>query len=190
MRHLIHFIIVLGLLMSALPASAQVVVTQYRLTRTFPAPVMSAVIQKSSMACNLPRGVPSGIGFRIENESNPAMDCEALGTFGVIVPNPTNAAHVYTIAAAQADGLWGPEGGMASVIPPPAPTGGRVRPGASAQVSAEGVVGQRFAFSGNEVVPVVLDTYGIPVYFGALALTVPGVYDVRPGDRFAFTFWR
>lgn len=170
-------------------AQQQPTITQYRLTRVTPAPSASSVVQKSAMTCNLTAGgVPASVGFRITNEAAPTTDCEMLGTIGgVIVPNPTGAAHVYTIAAAGADNVFGYEGGMANIIPPAAPTGGRVRPGLS--VSATGAVQGRFPFGGLDIASVLLDDFNLLVYFGASTLTVPG-YDVRAGDRFEFAFLR
>lgn len=184
MRQMIVMALVFGGVVFAQP----LVVTQYQLTRMSPAPVQFTVIPKTAMTCGLVRGVPPSAGFRINDPLDDTRDCQLLGTAnGVIVP--AGQINDYRIMAATADGIWSAEHILSNVVPPASPTGGRVRPGASAQASAEGSVQGRFPLGSNDVASVLLDTYGLLVYFGAPSLTVPG-YTVQAGDRFAVSFWR
>lgn len=162
--------------------------TQYRLTRTSPAPVQSFVFPRTSLTCGLTKGAPPSTGLRIDDPVNALLDCQLLGTAnGVIVAAP---ASTYTIAAGADNGEWSGETPMTNIVPPANPGGGRVRPGAGAQVSAEGTAGERFAFGGLEIVPIRLDGINAVIYLGAPSLSVPGGYAVRAADRFAFSFWR
>lgn len=160
--------------------------TQYRLTRTSPLPVQSSVIQKTAMTCGLPRAIPAGTGFRINDPLNDALDCELLGTAGgVLVPG----GGVYTIAAGSADGLWSGEVPASNILSPTSPTNPRTRPGALLEVS--GPVLRRFPFPVNgEMIDVAtLEVGGLPVHIGAYSLTT-STYSVKPGDRVTLSFWR
>lgn len=180
--------LLLALLASS--ADAQFVITQYRVTRTATGQTPSTyTFQKSSMTCNVPlASVPTtGPMVSFTDEANPANYCY-LATAGNWADLPAGVAFSFTVAAAQANGVFSPESAPYVTGRPGAPTNFGLRPTFTG-IALNGTVLQRGPFAGIDVATSRLDDNGVMAHLGMATLSIPG-FEIRPGDRFQVAFWR